>query len=166
MYYLNNFFFFSILGHLFETIVYSIFTPNKKSGFLYLWWTPIYGLGVIIILLIYKMVSKKFQKKLNKNIILFFVYFFVLSIVEFLGGTLLEKICGYSFWSYSNMPLHLGKYVSFFTSLAWTVFAFGYIYWIKKYTDKIVNKIPKIVTILFLFVFVIDNIISIWNILN
>ena len=50
MYYLNYFFIFSIFGHLLETTMYKIFNWNLESGFLYGYWTPVYGLGAILIL--------------------------------------------------------------------------------------------------------------------
>jgi len=59
MYYLNNFFLYSLLGYLFETIIFFFFNKWKRSGFLFLWWTPFYGIGITITLLIYKLVSKK-----------------------------------------------------------------------------------------------------------
>ena len=49
MYYLNYFFIFSIFGHLFETLLFKFMNKNLKSGFLYGYWTPVYGLGVVLI---------------------------------------------------------------------------------------------------------------------
>ena len=54
MYYINYFFIFAIIGHLIETIG----TPGFKSGILYGWWTPVYGFGIVIILLIGKFLDK------------------------------------------------------------------------------------------------------------
>ena len=47
MYYINNFFMYSILGHIFESIIY-LFCEGE-SGILYGPWTPVYGIGVVII---------------------------------------------------------------------------------------------------------------------
>ena len=44
-YYLNYFFIFSIIGHLIESLLVLIFDWNFKSGYLYGYWTPVYGLG-------------------------------------------------------------------------------------------------------------------------
>lgn len=164
-YYLNNFLFFSIYGHFFETIIFFFLEKNKRSGFLYFWWTPVYGLGVIISLIIYKLVNKYFKNKYYKNILLFISFFLILSLVELLGGVFLEKIFGYAFWNYSNYPLHIGKYICVFTSLIWTVFCFIFIYWLKKYTDRVINKIPKFITITLFFIFIIDNIFSILKVI-
>ena len=164
MYYLNNFFLYAIFGHLFETIFFVTFKIRKKSGFLYLWWTPFYGLGVLITMAIYKIVNKYVENKYWKNCILFVAFFLILSLLEFLGGIFLEKLYGYAFWDYTNIPLNIGKYVSLGTSLVWTIFSFLYIYCFKKYSDKLIKKIPKFLTVFLSIVFIIDCIASIGKI--
>ena len=59
MYYLNYFFIFSILGHLIETIIFKFFDWNLESGFLYGYWTPVYGVGVVLIIIISNYLFKK-----------------------------------------------------------------------------------------------------------
>lgn len=165
-YYLNNFFAFSVFGFIFETLLFNIFNIHKYSGFLYLWWTPFYGSGVIIIILINNLVNKFNLSKTKKNIILFFSYFIILSLLEFVGGILLEKLFGYALWDYSFLPFNIGKHISIETSLVWTLFGFIYTYLIKKYSDKIINKIPKFITIILTLVFIIDNILTIYHLLD
>ena len=58
MYYINNFLFFSIFGHILESTVYLILNNNGYSGILYGPWTPVYGFGIILIILIYKFINK------------------------------------------------------------------------------------------------------------
>lgn len=161
MYYINVFFIYSILGHLMETLLYTILKSNKKSGFLYLWWTPFYGLGIIICFLVYKFIDKRIHNKRKKNIILFIIYFLLYSIFEYSGGVMLEKMYGKEFWNYSKLPLHIGKYVSIGTSLVWAIFTFIYIFWLKKYTDRLIKYIPKYITYILLIMFCLDVIFSI-----
>ena len=71
MYYLNYFFIFSILGHLLELILIG------KSGILYGLWTPIYGIGVILILMLNKFIDKFKFKGFKKFIFLFFYKLFL-----------------------------------------------------------------------------------------
>ena len=52
MFYINFFLFFSIFGYLFETLCAYIFKSGFNSGILYGPWTPLYGFGVLIILII------------------------------------------------------------------------------------------------------------------
>ena len=166
MYYINNFFLFSILGHLFETTFFVAFNVMEKSGFLYLWWTPFYGFGVLLSMLIYNVVNKYIKRKWLKNIILFFIFCITFSSFEYLGGFCLEKLYGYSFWDATDTPLHIGKYVSVLTSVLWATLAFIYLYYIKKYSDKLVNKIPKAITIILIITFITDCIVSLWKVLK
>lgn len=160
-YYLNNFFLFSIFGHLFETIIFLIIGSNKKSGFLYLWWTPFYGMGILISIFTYKLASKKIKNNFLRDFVLFIVHFIIFSILEFSGGMLLHKIYKKDFWNYSRVPLNVGKYISVPTSLFWGLFAFIYLHFIKKYSDKLISRFPKILTIILSVVFIVDLVMSI-----
>lgn len=164
-YYLNNFLFFSIFGFFFETGIFSILNMHNQSGFMRLWWTPFYGTGIIIVLLSYKFFSKLNMSKKKRNIIMFIYFFIVLSILELLGGLALEYLHGYSMWSYEHIPFHIGKYISVGTSLLWTLMSFAYLYIIKKYSDKIMNKIPKFITIILTIIFIFDFLDTIINLL-
>ena len=102
-YYLNYFFIFSILGHIFETIMYKMLNLHLESGFLYGYWTPVYGVGVILILLVSKKIFSRL--KLNKfvEILIFLIVITaVLTLTEFIGGNLLELIFKREFWSYTD----------------------------------------------------------------
>lgn len=161
MYYLTNFILFSILGFFFETSIFKIFNMHKESGFMYLWWTPFYGSGVIIANIVYKYLSKKIKKKLILNIVMFITFFILLSILEYVGGIVLEVTHGYSLWNYKHFPLHIGKYISIPTSLLWATLSMIYIYFIKKYSDKLVSIIPNYITILSSLIFFVDLILTI-----
>ena len=55
MYDINIFLTYSILGFFYECIINFIQDGRFSSGFMYGPWTPIYGIGVLIILYIYKL---------------------------------------------------------------------------------------------------------------
>lgn len=79
MYYLNCFFIYSILGHVLETIISLITKNGFKSGFLYGWWTPVYGIGAITILFISKYLFKNLHMpRIWETVITFFVVAIVL----------------------------------------------------------------------------------------
>lgn len=160
MKYINEFFLYSIFGYIMETLLYLFLKVKKQSGFLYLWWTPFYGTGVLISFYIYKVFNKKIFNKVTRNILLFITYFLVFSVLEYCGGIILEMIYGYAFWNYSKIPLHLGKYISVPTSLGWAVFAFVYVFVIKKYTDKMIKYIPEWLTKFLVVTFILDVIFS------
>lgn len=154
MYYINYFFIFSILGHIFETII------SNKSGILYGYWTPVYGFGCILILIIHKLLDN-YQKiknigKFKKIIILFFTSFVILSIVELIGGYLIELIFGIEMWNYSSFIFNIGKYISLETSLIWGISSIILIYIIKPFLDKYVYKIPKIISYVLLILLFVD----------
>ena len=86
MYYINVFFVYSIIGFIFEIVISLILGSKLNSGILYGPWTPIYGIGVLIMLFM----KRKLQKlKLNKFMEIF-IYFFsvviILTLLEQLGA--------------------------------------------------------------------------------
>lgn len=157
MYYLNYFFIFSIIGHLLETLIFKLFNWNLESGFLYGYWTPVYGLGVVLILIISNYLFKKLKlSKLLEVIIFFVVISLALTTIEFIGGNLLELIFKREFWNYSDHKYHLGKYIAFDVSLIWGICAMFFLYLIKPWMDKFIKRIPKWVTYIFIMLFIVD----------
>lgn len=159
-YYLNNFLLFSIFGFFFETIIFAILGMHNQSGFMYLWWTPFYGTGVLISILSYKFFSKHFKNKTKRNILLFIFLFFALTLLEYFGGKALTFLHGYNLWTYEHIPLHIGRYISVGTSLTWVIGSFIYLYLIKKHSDKLVSKIPKFITVITSIIFVSDFVLT------
>lgn len=160
-YYLNYFFIFSIFGHLLESVLFKIFDWNLESGFLYGYWTPVYGLGIVLIIAISNYLFKKL--KLNKflEVIIFTIIItLVLTLIEFIGGNLLEIIFQKEFWNYSNHKYHFGKYIALDISLIWGICSIIFLYLIKPWMDKIVKKIPKWGTYIFIILFIIDLIFT------
>ena len=156
-YYLNYFFIFSILGHIFETIMYKMLNLHLESGFLYGYWTPVYGVGVILILLVSKKIFSRL--KLNKfvEILIFLIVITaVLTLTEFIGGNLLELIFKREFWSYTDHKYHFGKYIALDISVIWMICSLIFICLIKPWMDKLIIKIPKFITYIFIILFIID----------
>lgn len=157
MYYLNYFFIFSIIGHLYETVYFMITKQKANSGFLYGYWTPVYGLGAILIIYISKKIFKSLKiNKFLEIIIFLFVIFFVLTFIEFIGGHILHFIFHKDFWNYTDYKYNLGKYISLEVSSIWILFTLIFLYLIKPWMDKIVKKIPKAITYIFLILFIVD----------
>ena len=159
MYYLNCFFIYSILGHLLETITALITGNGFKSGFLYGWWTPVYGIGAVTILFVSEYLFKNLHMhRFWETVIMFFVVAIVLSTLEALGGVLLEKIFGTVFWDYSSQRFNIGHYISLEMTLVWGVASVIFIYIIHPLLEKFIRKIPVWVTILLILLFVFDNV--------
>lgn len=153
MYYVNTFFLFSILGHFIEYFFY----VTKDSGIFFGWWTPIYGIGVCIVIYLYKLVNKTFKlNKISKPIIVFLIGFIILSFMELISGILIEKLFRVTFWDYSNGPFSIFRYTSLKMSFIWGISSLLIIYIIKPILDKFITKIPRPVSYVLITLFTID----------
>lgn len=161
MYYLNCFFIYSILGYLLETIVAIITHSNFKSGILYGFWTPVYGIGVITILFISNYLFKNLHmNRVIETIIMFIVVSIVLSTIEALGGVLIEKIFKKVFWDYKKHKYHIGNYISLEMTLIWGIVSIIFIYIINPLFKNIIKKVPKSITLILTILFIIDSIFT------
>ncbi len=161
MYYINVFFVYSIIGFIFEIVISLILGSKLNSGILYGPWTPIYGIGVLIMLFM----KRKLQKlKLNKFMEIF-IYFFsvviILTLLEQLGGVLLATFFHKTLWDYRNLKYHITKYIALETSLGWGIGAIFIAYIVHPYLKKFIKKIPFLVSALMMIIFSIDVIILI-----
>lgn len=161
MYYINSFFIYSVIGFLMESALYKIFSIDNYSGFLSGPITPVYGIGVLIILITNKYIIEKIKtNRFLKIIISFFVFAILLSLIELLGGVLLKELLNVELWNYSNKKYNIGKYMCLELALVWGVFSLLFIYFIKPFMDKFIKKIPKKATYVFVIAFAIDIIYS------
>ncbi len=140
-----------------ETIV-SIFWPGE-SGILYGFWTPIYGFGVLLILSASYVLQKYFQKYSWKYYLaLFFTSFFGLTVIELIGGFLIKYLFHEELWDYSDLPLHIGPYISVPVSFIWGIGSILLVRWIQPFLERFLKCIPRWITVLCVFLFGLDNI--------
>ncbi len=151
MYYINYFFIMSIIGHFIES-----FFNSGNSGILFGYWTPIYGIGCIIILVINKYVNKLSMERFWKIITLFISCMIVLSITEVIGAYLIKWIFNKELWNYTSHKSNIGRYTSLEMGLLWGVSSLFFICFIKPVVDKFINKIPKIISYVCITLFFID----------
>lgn len=156
-YYLNIFFLLSILGHIIENFIY----VHVDSGILFGPWTPIYGIGTLVIIGINNILKKLKINKYIHPVILFILSAVFLSTIEYIGGTLIEKLYGRVFWNYSYQKFNIGKYTSLKMSLIWGLASILIIYILMPFLDKIIKKIPKFITWILILLFIIDIIFTI-----
>ena len=157
MYYINCFFVYSIIGFIFENIVGIMTNTSFDSGILYGPITPIYGFGVILILIISKYLFLHLHMpRWIETIISFFVLIIVLTLLEFTGGILIEKIFNVTFWDYSDFKFNIGKYISLEISILWGILSIFIIYVIHPLLDNFITKIPHFITILATIILIID----------
>lgn len=157
LYYLNSFYIYSVLGFLLEFLVKTFLFKGMNSGILYGPWLPVYGFGGISVIFIMRLVFNRFKMpRWLKIISIFLIAAVFLSLIELLGGLLIETIFNRVFWDYSSMKFHIGKYISLEMALVWGIGSLIIIYIIKPLLDKFIKKIPSIITILVSILFLID----------
>ena len=157
MYLLNCFFIYSILGFIVEGMFTLIISGHFSSGILYGPWTPIYGFGAILTIIISRKIFKKMhQNKFIETLITFIILMIILTIIEWLGGILIENLFHETLWNYKDYKYNIGKYISLEMSLIWGIISVFVIYFIKPIVDKLENKTPKFITIILIVLFIID----------
>ena len=154
MHFINLFLFYSIFGNLFERVIMYFIDKTYVSGFMGTIFTPIYGIAMIIILFIHK--KLKIRNKILKIIIEFLIYALIMSIIEFTGGFLIEKIFNKVFWNYDNYKYNIGIYMSLETAIFWGLLSVTILYLIHPLYKKIENKIPKFITVFISIIFIIN----------
>lgn len=156
MKYLKVFIFFSVFGFLFEEIFCKILNVDFNSGILNGPYTPIYGIGILIIFYGIDYIRKIFTlKKYQELIIAGGLLFFVITILELIGGILIEAIFNKVFWSYKDLKLNYGNYIAIEISIGWTILGI-ILYQFKDFFIKIINKIPNFIYYLTTIIIIID----------
>lgn len=162
MYYIKNFLLFSLLGFVMESTLFKIVGSSKNSGIFFGPMTAVYGVGIVSILLLNKYLFKKMKcNKSLKYIIEFIILTIVLSLIELIGGNVLNMLFDIDMWNYSRDSMNFGKYICLRNSLIWGIMGVFYINIFKKFTDKILKKITRKETYFFLSLFIIDLILVI-----
>ena len=157
MYYINSFFIYSFFGYIYECI-YNKFKNNENgSGILYGPYTPIYGVGSVIILFISKFIFNILKlPKILEILIMLISITIILTFIEWLGGILIENIFKVTFWDYRRFKYNIGKYIALEASLIWLLGALLIIYIIQPLLDKFIYLIPNYITYLLILVMLID----------
>lgn len=151
---INLFLTFSILGNIFERVVMYFIDKTYVSGFMNTIFTPIYGIAIILILFIDKKINIK--NKVIKLLTEFIIFSIILSIIEGLGGMLIELIFNKVYWNYDSYKFNIGKYMSLETSLIWGIISLITLYLIYPLYKKVEDKIPKLLTISLSIIFIIN----------
>lgn len=160
-YYLNLFYFYSFLGFLLELLLKTFIFSSMNSGIMYGPWLPVYGFGGVFIIFIEKFIFKQRElPRFLKIIITFLTLTVLLSVIEYLGGMLIEAVFHRTFWDYSGMKFNIGKYVSLEMALVWGIGSLIIIYIIQPFIRKYIKKIPTLITVFVSLFFVMDFIFT------
>lgn len=107
------FFIYAFLGWCVEVCFQAVTTGKiVNRGFLNGPWCPIYGVGMLGVLLLLKPVMGSLP-------LLFLFGMLICSLVELMVGWLLEKIFHTRWWDYTDRPFQLGGYICLEFSLMW-----------------------------------------------
>ena len=156
--YLIYFYCFSIIGFIWEFTI-KCFTEKNfiKPGVLFGPWLPIYGVGIIIIIIL--------SRKLKNKFILSITSFISTGLLEYSTSVALENLFHKKYWDFSDLPLNINGRISFFTTFGFTIAAFLAIKYIISLLDKLVERVDnlklKIILTIVSVVFAIDYISSI-----
>lgn len=160
MFYLNLFFIFSIIGYILETLIFFLINKNYNSSVLYGPWTPIYGIAVLLMIVVYIFIKKfKFSNKKEK-VVYFFTITFVLTLLEGSAGYIIELTQKKVYWNYDNFIFNIGHYMTLEISLIWGILAYFSVYYLIPKSKKFINKIPKLITFVLIILIILDCILS------
>lgn len=134
-----------------------------NRGFLNGPYCPIYGIGVLTVIVI--------LTPLKRNLLLLYVgSFFLTSILEFLTGFILEKVFHNKWWDYSNKPCNIMGYVCLKFSIFWGFACTFIMLIIHPIIYAFIRYLPKtpgiVLLVLILCVFVTDCCVSVATILK
>lgn len=152
---------YSIFGFLLESEVYKINNSNTHSGILYGPYTFVYGFGVLFSILVHELLLN--QLKINKyfKLVVYYITFTILlSLIEYIGGTILNLIFNIDMWDYTNHKIHFGKYVCLTNSLIWGLLGTFNIYFIYPKLKEYLKRIPNIYTYIILIIIIIDLLVT------
>ena len=109
------FFIYAIVGWCVEVIHAALKSGKfENRGFLNGCWCPIYGVGIILVLLC--------LTPININVFVLFIASLVLtSVLEFVVGFVLEKLFNTKWWDYSKEHFNIKGYVCVKYSIMWGV---------------------------------------------
>lgn len=160
-YYINVFFIYSIIGYIFESIL-KLFIPNMHNGILFGPWVPVYGIGCSLIIIIMRFVFNRIKvNRFFKIFLVFIISMITLTLLEFIGGNLIELMTNKVYWDYSNLLFNFGHYIALEISLVWGIMSLIIIYVIKPKIDLIIRRIPSYITYVTLTIFIIDVIMTV-----
>lgn len=144
-----------------ESTLFKIVGSSKHSGIFFGPMTAVYGVGIIAILLLNKHLFNNMRcNKSLKFIVEFIILTIVLSLIELIGGNVLNMLFDIDMWNYSKDAMNFGKYICLRNSLIWGIMGVLYIHIFKKFTDKILRKITRKETYFFLTIFSIDLLLT------
>lgn len=152
---------FSLLGLIFEFILYLIM--NKTVGARGVYLGPlcfIYGITALIMIKLLEPLNHTRAKLLIVSILL-------VSMIQYIVSFILECSYGAKLWDYSGLTANLNGRVSLLYSIIAGLIMAIFIKHIKKHTDNLINKFKgkpaKIIDIILIVILIIEILFTIWG---
>lgn len=124
-----------------------------NRGFLSGPYCPIYGFGVIAVLLL--------LSPFKDNLLLLFILSMALaSLLEFIVGFLLEKLFYQKWWDYSGYRFNIKGYICIHISIFWGLACVAIIHFIQPLVNILILQIPVLALIIFGLVFLVGIIVD------
>lgn len=158
------FYIYAFLGWCVEVCFQAVTTGKiVNRGFLNGPWCPIYGVGMLGVLLLLKPVMGSLP-------LLFLLGMAICSLVELVVGWLLEKIFHTRWWDYSDQPFQLGGYICLKFSIMWGLAVTFTVRLIHPAILGVVKLLPTVLGLIFIAVltgaFVADFIVTLVTIVG
>ena len=84
----------------------------------------------------------------------------VLTVIEWLGGVLIEKFFHIVFWNYNCFEHYIGKYSAVEVSLLWGFLFFLLIYGIHPFFHSFIVIILSFITYILIFLMIVDYVFT------
>lgn len=124
---------------------------------------PVYGCGVLVVIVVLTPLKDNF-------LILFFGSFILTTVIEFITGFLLEKLFHNQWWDYSNEHFNICGYVCLKFSILWGIACTLIMDVIHPTIYKLIKIVPKlpgtIILVIICIAFAVDLIITVSTILK
>ena len=168
-FYVCCFFVYCFIGWIYEVIwEFKVGNGFVNRGFLYGPYLPIYGFGVLTLLLLLHKLMKKKIKILGINImpiIIFLLILFIVSFVEYISSVGMEILFHKRRWDYSYDKFNLNGRISLRNSSLLAIGGFLLLYFVQPILNKVFNKLSsktiKVISILIVLTMSIDFLIII-----
>lgn len=154
---------YSFIGWCIESIYKTILDKKwVNSGFLYGPFCPIYGFGVVLMILL--------LKPLPHNIFIIFITSMVLlTIWEYAAAVILEKIFKTKYWDYSNLKFNFQGRICLKNSIYWGIMGTMFTFIVHPFIESKVGLIPTralfYIDIFIYIIFITDVIITVTKVL-
>lgn len=149
------------MGYIWETCLKLVQTGVLvNSGTLFGPWLPIYGLGGIFVLIL----LKRFKKN---PIIIFILSLIICTTIEYFSSCYLELTKGVRYWDYSNYFINLNGRICLEASIIFGLAGCVVMYIGGPLFLRLFYKIPNLLKVIIcfclLFLFISDNIYSLFH---